>query len=249
MTTQLRQRDQTTKSEADSWAKAHGLDLGHGALSTSRPLRRPPHRAISRGAAYMHCYRNIGVPWCGQAAAASLLDYWGFDPFGLPRTVTDSIDGSSYWDQNQVVSAVHDRYPADFPFPPDDARKPTTPNQVQAALQGLSHPSIYSFVSYSGVDDMNGEQNWEVLKKRLTDDILAPPVILLDCRTLGWDSLWWTGHYVPAFNYDGSNVWVGNSIATGGVDQIPQDNFRAAWACHGYLGFFSHVIVDFWITQ
>jgi hypothetical protein len=46
---------------------------------------------------YLHCYRNSrpGVDWntCGQAAISTIADYWGRNPYGLPRNTRDSSNG------------------------------------------------------------------------------------------------------------------------------------------------------------
>jgi hypothetical protein len=59
---------------------------------------------------YLHCYRNYrpNVNWntCGQAAIATITDYWGRNPYNLDRPVRDGIDGLYYWDDGQAVDAT-----------------------------------------------------------------------------------------------------------------------------------------------
>ena len=59
---------------------------------------------------YLHCYVNDrpNVDWntCGQAAIATISDYWGRNPYGLPRVERDGWNGRYYWDDGQAIDAI-----------------------------------------------------------------------------------------------------------------------------------------------
>ncbi|MGZ4440362.1 MAG: hypothetical protein ACXVZN_08370, partial [Gaiellaceae bacterium] len=59
---------------------------------------------------YLHCYRNSrpGTDWntCGQAAIATISDYWGRNPYRLARTTRDATNGLYYWNDGQAIDAV-----------------------------------------------------------------------------------------------------------------------------------------------
>lgn len=52
-----------------------------------------------------YAYTGVGWNTCGQAAIASMLDYLGKDPFGLPRVVRGS-DGRMHWDNRAIINAL-----------------------------------------------------------------------------------------------------------------------------------------------
>jgi hypothetical protein len=106
-------------------------------------------------------------------------------------------------------------------------------------LQGFSNPQMYTFVWSSGFN-VSWQTVWEALKNRMSTG--TPVIVLLDCPKLGWANAPWSGHYVVVYQYDGSSVYVGNSLASDNSPVIAQDLFLSAW---DYLPGFSHVMVDF----
>lgn len=59
---------------------------------------------------YLHCYVNSrpNVDWntCGQAATATITDYWRRNPYGLPRDTRDGYNGLYYWNDGRAIDAI-----------------------------------------------------------------------------------------------------------------------------------------------
>jgi hypothetical protein len=71
------------------------------------------------GLRYLHSYHaSRPEDWnrCGPAAAATLLDHHGLDPYGLERPVYDPRDGRHHWRDGRVIDRISGDFPPDKLF-------------------------------------------------------------------------------------------------------------------------------------
>jgi hypothetical protein len=173
---------------------------------------------------YIHCYRNYraNVDWntCGQAAIATMVDFWKFDPWGLPRDRHDPRTGTGHWDDGVAIDAV-----IGDGFKPDVVLGlGTTGGTVRNALQyyGLSDAAV----AWSGAFSAGWEDRWRELRDYLRQDFPVP--VLLDCGALG--GTWHTAHWAIALRNAEGRVTLGAMNGLGESNPTEED-FLHAWHC------------------
>jgi hypothetical protein len=170
---------------------------------------------------YLHCYCNCrqGVDWntCGQAAIATITDYWGLDPYGLPRTALDPNNNLYYWDDGQAIDTIiAGGYGSDVPY-----GFGTTGFRVSEALASYG---LNASVGFSGPYGQGWEGLWQTLQDYLAGN--RPVPVMIDLGAIS-DS-WWTVHWAIAYKIADDRVYLGNcpwnpSPATA--------DFLWAWRC------------------
>lgn len=216
--------------------------IGRGDDVTSEELEpRPtlsPIPTLSPELTNFHAYVNSrpNVDWntCGQAAIASMLDYHGRDPFGLPR-VNSGADGRMHWDDGTVIdNLINAGWGPDVIF-----GFGTTGGRISDALRyyGLNQ----NYVEYSGLFSAGWVELWDKLKYFLR--VLETPVpVLVDIGALGGD--WYTAHWPIAYRIGSSDeVYLANCPWSPIVDR---DTFLRAWHCHFLPLGFNHCAVYYW---
>jgi hypothetical protein len=185
-----------------------------------------PHPKPSPGRppiANFHAYRNWrgDADWntCGQAAIASMLDFHGRDPFGLPRTRAGA-DGRMHWEDGAIIDALkEDGWGADVVF-----GWGTTPGRIEAALRHYGLNQVYS--ESSGLFSIGWEELWERLKYFLRT-LQMPVPVLLDLSALGGD--WGLHHWPIAYRITAAEeIHLANCSWRLVVDR---QTFLKAWQC------------------
>lgn len=184
---------------------------------------------------YVHCYRaRRPSDWntCGQAAIATIADFWGLDPWNLSRPVCDEINGRHYWDDCVAVDAV-----AGSGFGPNVIfGLGTTGGVICNALRcyGLTHVAV----TRSGIFTAGGEKCWRQLHEYVEYGYPAP--VIVDCGQLGGTRF--TAHWAIVYRISDGRVSLG---AMGGIgDTAPTvDVFLDAWRCWFLPAGFSHCAV------
>jgi hypothetical protein len=172
---------------------------------------------------YLHCYRNSrpGVDWntCGQAAIATIADYWGRNPYGLPRNTPDASNGLYYWNDGQAIDAVKNGG-----FGPDVIFGwGTTGGRIRDALRSYG---LGAQVGYSGFFSWGWEGLWNSLQIYLTYNHPVP--VMVDIGALNGPSF--GVHWAIAYKYTGGRVYLGNM--GGSWNSSPTANqFLSAWHC------------------
>lgn len=182
---------------------------------------------------YVHCYVNSrpNVDWntCGQAAIATISDYWGKDPYGLPRSEYDPRDERHYWDDGQAIDAI-----VNGGLGPDVVFGwGTTGGRIVDALRSYG---LYASVGYSGFFSSGWENLWHALQNYLNYNHPVP--VLVDVGALGGP--WWLAHWAIAYRILDGRVWLG-ACPWNGAPHVNQ--FLSAWHCW-YLPYgFNHCAV------
>jgi hypothetical protein len=193
---------------------------------------------------YLHGYQNAAPPRensCGQAAMATVLDAWGFNPYNLSNSVYDDQDGRWHWDNDTAVNAIQDSYPDRWIALVGEVG--IFPDDISGALANLS--SGMTTQAYAAGDN-NWEQQWEALVSRM--QFGRPTIVLLDAAALNWGPPA-SGHYVVAYNYDDASgsICVTNTYNSDGSPWIAKDQFLNAWRCWVYaVAGWGHVLIDFY---
>lgn len=178
----------------------------------------PGHAA--EGLDRIHCYR-AGRPggWnrCGQAAVATLLDYYGLDPFGLRKPVYDPKNGRRHWDPGEVVDCIAREFPPDHLF----GLFGTTARRIDAAL-----------ASY-GLKVRVARSRKAAQGRRILSDIKefassgSPSIVLLDMGKLGGRPF--TAHWAVVCRAEGSAVYLANCGRR--PTAVPEERFLSAFRC------------------
>jgi hypothetical protein len=168
----------------------------------------------------MHCYANYrpDVDWntCGQAAIASMLDFWHTHPFAIWKTLRGT-DGRFHWHDGEAIDAVKAAgFPADVVF-----GWGTTPGRIAAALTTFGLPSE---VSHAGMFGIGGDQVWRRLQEYLSNGFPVP--VLVDVNVFGGPLAGY--HWPVAYKIDHGRVYLGNCP----WNPSPTiDEFLRSWAC------------------
>lgn len=200
-----------------------------------RQLKKPTLTAPERGPMatggipYLHGYRNSASNNCGQAAIATVLDFYGKE-IGVPRSLPDSKDGKNHWQDATALEKI--------------ARDGFTPDVVAGAFgtsggrirDAFAHYGLRNCnVGFSGVNDIGWGDCWTNLQNWVTSGHPCPA--LVDVGTLGGQ--WWAAHWPVVYRIDDQNVYVTNWL----TPSIPKDTFLAAWACHWLPYGYNHCFV------
>jgi hypothetical protein len=222
-----------------------------GEAKSGKAVQTMPSAAPMESNVYIHSYRNIGIPNCGQAAVATLLDHWGYDPFHLPRHAPDPVNKMMYWADTTVIKLICEKYGN------DTGLFGATPNRVRSALIAFSDKKISTDIYYSGLN-VSWTVLWDNLLALLNKGVI--PIVLLECAPLakalgGWDANPLTGHYVPVWGFRDGFVFIGNSLSPpnknypDGNQAIPTGVFQEAWMCKTYPWPLNNVIISYYGTN
>ena len=187
---------------------------------------------------YLHCYVNDrpDVDWntCGQAAIATIADYWGKNPYTLPRVERDWRNGRYYWDDGQAIDAIKDGgYGPDVAF-----GLGTTGGRIRDALRAYL---LWAEVGNSGLGFWGWEDQWRKLRSYLANNRPVPVIVDLGLLAPG-RGLDWLHHWAIAHKIAGGRVYLGacpwNSTPT-------ESAFLSAWQCRALPWGFNHCGVYF----
>jgi hypothetical protein len=172
---------------------------------------------------YVHCYRNrrAGIDWntCGQAAIATMVDYWGLDPWGLPRSQFDWRDGRYYWADGEAIDAVRNTHPPDVVF-----GLGTTGGRIRDALVNFGLPN--AAVAWSGIFSTGWEDRWRELQNYISWNYPVP--VLVDCGALGGS--WYMAHWAIAYKIANGRIYLG-AMSGIGTENPTFNEFLHAWHC------------------
>jgi hypothetical protein len=152
---------------------------------------------------YLHCYANYrpNVDWntCGQAAIATITDYWGRNPYGLGRPDYDWHNNRWYWDDGQAIDAIKNGgYGPDVVF-----GWGTTGGRIRDALQSYG---LNASVGYSGFFSWGWENLWASLQNYVYWN--RPVPVMIDLGAIGGPA--WGVHWAIAYKVAGNQVYLGN---------------------------------------
>ena len=181
----------------------------------------------------LHLYAEISnyrpdVDWntCGQAAIATITDYWGRNPYNLPRTKRDPINYLYYWDDGQAIDAViNGGFGPDVPY-----GFGTTGFRIREALASYR---LDAFVGFSGSYGQGWQVQWQGLQDYLAGNHPVP--VMIDLGAIS--DAWWTVHWAIAYKIADDRVYLGNcpwNPAPATAD------FLRAWACWFLPPTFNH---------
>jgi hypothetical protein len=182
---------------------------------------------------YVHCYRNYrpDIDWntCGQAAIATIADFWGLNPWGLSRSSLDTSNGLYYWNDSEAIdSVIKDGFAPDVVF-----GLGTTGGTIRNALEkyGLDNAAV----AWSGIFSTGWEDRWRELQEYVSRDYPVP--VLIDCGALG--GTWYQAHWAIAYKIADNQVFLG---AMGGIGETAPnvENFLRAWHCWYLPAGFNH---------
>jgi hypothetical protein len=169
------------------------------------------------------------VDWnkCGQAAVATMLDYHGLDPYGLPKPVYDERDGLYHWDNGEIIDRIKEE------FPPDHA----------LGLFGTTAGRIRDALAFAGLEAhtassrrvREGRRIWEDVKRSAAAGL--PVIVIMDVGKLGGRPL--TAHWGVVYRVQHSTVRLANTE----VSRVPEELFLCAFRCRFMLPSFNHCAV------
>jgi hypothetical protein len=160
--------------------------------------------------AYVNSRPDVDWNTCGQAAIASITDYHGLNPYGLPRV-------GQYWDDGEAIDAViNGGWGPDVVF-----GWGTTGGRIRDALSSYG---LQANVGFSGAFSSGWEDQWQALNAYVSQNLPVP--VLVDVGALGGS--WWTAHWPIVYRIEGDQVYLGNPIGSSVVDQ---STFLSAWHC------------------
>lgn len=172
------------------------------------------------GIQYPHSYYSSRRPvdWnrCGQAAVATLLDYHGRDPYGLPRPEHDERDGRRHWHDGEVIDRISADHPPDQLF----GLLGTTGRRISRALE--ANDLVTSVASSPSKHE--GRYIWERVKRSVRAGL--PVIAILDRGKLGGRPL--AAHWGVVYRIEGSSVHL---ASTSGVHTIEEITFLEAFRC------------------
>lgn len=163
-------------------------------------------------------YRSEDWNTCGQAAIASVTDFHGKDPYGLPRS-QHGVDGKDHWADGAIIDAIEsDGLGPDVVF-----GWGTTGGRIVDALKkyGLS-ANVSFWPQQPGL--MMQEFIWSQLKNHIAQGLPVP--VLIDVGDLG--APWYTAHWPIAYRIENDNVYLGNCSWK---PIIPKEQFMYVWRC------------------
>ncbi len=184
------------------------------------------------GTDYLHSYYGsrpvVDFNKCGQAAIATVLDYYGLDPYGLERPVYDANDGRYHWRDGQIIDQIKERFPPDNFF----GLFGTTGTQIANAL---AYAGLETCVAYSA-DAGTGGEIWKEVKRWANEGF--PVVVIVDRGKLGGRPF--AAHWAVVHKVVGSRVHLANSK---GTPVAPESRFLRAFRCRFMPSQFNHCAV------
>ncbi|CAA9553506.1 MAG: hypothetical protein AVDCRST_MAG73-3020 [uncultured Thermomicrobiales bacterium] len=184
---------------------------------------------------YLHCYVNSrpDLDWntCGQAAVATIADYWGKNPYNLARAERDGRNGLWYWDDGEAIDAVKDGG-----FGPDVVFGwGTTGGRIRDALRAYR---LWAEVGHSGAFFWGWEDQWRKLRSYLANN--RPVPVLVDMGRLGGSAF--VHHWAIAYRIADGRVYLGNCSRN---PAPTESQFLSAWQSPALPYGFNHCGVYF----
>ena len=181
----------------------------------------------------MHSYHSsrLRVDWnrCGQAAVATLLDYYGLDPYGLNKPNYDEKDGRRHWADGEIVDRICEDFPPNHLF----GLFGTTPSQLEKALRFADLEANWAASMNKG----KGRQKiWEEVKRSVEAGL--PVIVTMGMGKLGGPPL--TAHWGVIYRIEDSNVHLANAK---NITMVPEARFLRAFKSWFMLPRFHHCAV------
>lgn len=183
------------------------------------------------GLRYLHSYHAARPEdWnrCGQAAAATLLDHHGLDPYGLDRPVHDARDGRHHWRDGRVIDRISAEFPPDKLF----GWFGTTGGRLREALchAGLEARAVCSTGAAAG------RETWAEVKESVGSG--DPVAAVLDLGELGGRRF--AAHWAVVYGMEGSLVRLANCR---GLGRVAERDFMRAFRGGSMPAGFRHCAV------
>jgi hypothetical protein len=181
----------------------------------------------------LHSYHSSRprVDWnrCGQAAVATLLDYYGLDPYGLSKPIYDENDGHRHWADGEIIDRICEDFPPNHLF----GLFGTTPGQLGKVLRyaGLEASWVASTNTGKG-----RQQVWEEVKRSV--EARLPVIVSMDMGQLGGHPL--SAHWGVIYRVGDSYVHLAN---TKDITIVPEGRFLRAFEGWFMLPRFHHCAV------
>jgi hypothetical protein len=200
------------------------------------PLTLPNGAGIGyQGLPFLYSYDNLqgdaGNNSCGQGAMATMADYYGKNPYNLPRQTLSRMIGDPqpgyHFDGQQLVSAIYRQFPPSFGIPGFPSNwKMTVREDFHRAFGawGIGCQEGYKGALDNGDNVRSSLQLW--LQRR-------PAIVLMDMSAFPGGSATEL-HWAPAFAYDNNAIWLscwGSNPQAGGLFAVPWASFMKSWWC------------------
>lgn len=200
------------------------------------------------GTAPIYAYNNVESNIedervsCGQAAIATLFDYYNVSPYPLKAGVVrpPAVDGKMHF-SNQLVEYVMRDYPPaqlfNFRF--------TTREVIQQALRNRGIKWDEAYAGAGGDGEFERQQLMNVLAKTR-----RPVLVLIDLfdlsrnyKGMGSYDNWYAMHWAFVYGYNSTHVMISSWTR---VFAVPWSDFMKGWHCGGlpypnnYYAIFTH---------
>lgn len=181
----------------------------------------PKESSVRVGMSNFFCYNNYQAQTyntCGQAVIASIVDYFGKNPYGLSKIYTGH-DGKLHFDPNQILYKVFNDFGPNWPW----QNGATVPETIMAAFKkyGIITNEYYPGSFSDGQDSKKELVNW-ISKYGL------PVIVLLDAGKSWLGGSSFSVHWCIVYAYDNNNVYIATWERTLSVSWL---NFMDAWHC------------------
>ncbi len=192
-------------------------------LSEAPLLRRAgPRSRTSGGLRALHSYNNLRsqpANTCGQAAIATMVDFFGLNPYGLRRSVRSSVDGRLHYDNDQLVGRVYGDYGPNWPWP----NGVTTRETILLALRayGLRCEELYPAAFADGAEPRRWLVEWIVGRRQ-------PVIVLVDPKGAGIHTADFKLHWCMVSSVGGAGVRVASWQH---MFNVPWERFLHGWHC------------------
>lgn len=167
---------------------------------------------------YVHSYGSSEFNKCGQAAIATLIDFYGLDPYAVPRTESDDRDGRLHWPRESIIARIAGQFPPDMVF----GLFGTGSKQIRKALRSYGCRSDVGHAGLLAKLDRDGL--WADVRAFL--DLRLPVAVMVDTQRLGST---FGAHWPVVYRVDGGRVFLANWITD--EESFPEDQFLDAWHC------------------
>lgn len=220
----------TLDSAFGEWHRKQSAVVGAGgtaALPPSVESRRRDDKisraarlaSLARDDVYAYLNSRPGTDWntCGQAAMATMLDFYHHDPYSLPRP-NIGADRRRHWDHGEIIDAL-----ISAGFGPDVVFGWGTTGFRLAG--GLATNGLPAEVGYSGLFSSGWPELWRALQNYV--GVGRPVPVLVDVGALGGS--YYYAHWAIAYRIEAGTVYLAACPWMDGA--IPQDTFLRAWGC------------------
>ena len=160
---------------------------------------------------------------------ATLLDYYGIDPYGLNKPIYDENDGRRHWADGEIV----DRICKDFPPNNLFGLFGTTPGQLGKVLRSAGLEANWAASMNKG---KRRQKIWEEVKRSV--EASQPVIVAMDMGKLGGRPL--SAHWGVIYRIEDSNVHLANAK---NITMVPEARFLRAFKSWFMLPRFHHCAV------